>query len=104
MHNGIDFAGKEGSNVLAVAAGVVTWTGSESGYGNMVEISHGDGFVTRYAHNKQNLVAPGDLVRKGDPIALVGTTGRSTGAHVHYEVYKHGRPVDPSSYVHRTRR
>ena len=104
MHNGIDFAGKEGSNVLAVAAGIVTWTGSESGYGNMVEISHGDGFVTRYAHNKQNLVAPGDLVRKGDPIALVGTTGRSTGAHVHYEVYKHGRPVDPSSYVHRTRR
>ena len=104
MHNGIDFAGKEGSNVLAVAAGVVTWTGSESGYGNMVEISHGDGFVTRYAHNKQNLVAPGDLVRKGDPIALVGTTGRSTGAHVHYEVYKHGRPVDPSIYVHRTRR
>lgn len=104
MHNGIDFAGKEGSGVLAVAAGVVTWTGRESGYGNMVEISHGDGFVTRYAHNKQNLVATGDLVRKGETIALLGTTGRSTGAHVHYEVYKHGRPVDPSSYVHRTRR
>ncbi len=104
MHNGIDFAGKEGSDVLAVAAGVVTWTGRESGYGNMVEISHGDGFVTRYAHNKQNLVSPGDLVRKGEPIALIGSTGRSTGSHVHYEVYKHGRPVDPSSYVHRTRR
>jgi len=104
LHNGIDFAGKEGSNVLAVASGVVTWTGRESGYGNMVEISHGDGFVTRYAHNKQNLVAAGDLVRKGEPIALVGSTGRSTGAHVHYEVYKHGRPVDPSSYVRRTRR
>jgi murein DD-endopeptidase MepM/ murein hydrolase activator NlpD len=104
MHNGIDFAGKEGSDVLSVAAGVVTWTGRESGYGNMVEISHGDGFVTRYAHNKQNLVSPGDLVRKGEPIALIGSTGRSTGAHVHYEVYKHGRSVDPSSYVHRTRR
>jgi murein DD-endopeptidase MepM/ murein hydrolase activator NlpD len=104
LHNGIDFAGKEGSNVLAVASGVVTWTGRESGYGNMVEISHGDGFVTRYAHNKQNLVAAGDLVRKGEPIALVGSTGRSTGAHVHYEVYKYGRPVDPSSYVRRTRR
>jgi murein DD-endopeptidase MepM/ murein hydrolase activator NlpD len=104
MHNGIDFAGKAGSNVLAVAAGVVTWTGRESGYGNMVEISHGDGFVTRYAHNQRNLVAPGDLVRKGEPIALIGSTGRSTGAHVHYEVYKHGRSVDPSSYVHRTRR
>jgi murein DD-endopeptidase MepM/ murein hydrolase activator NlpD len=104
MHNGIDFAGKEGSDVLAVAAGVVTWTGRESGYGNMVELSHGDGFVTRYAHNKQNLVSPGDVVRKGEPIALIGSTGRSTGAHVHYEVYKHGRSVDPSSYVHRTRR
>ncbi len=104
MHNGIDFAGKAGSEVLAVAAGVVSWTGRESGYGNMVEVSHGDGFVTRYSHNKENLVAPGDIVRKGEPIALVGSTGRSTGAHVHYEVYKHGRSVDPSSYVRRTQR
>lgn len=104
MHDGLDFAGKEGSNVIAVAAGVVTWTGTRSGYGEMVEISHGDGFVTRYAHNKENLVTPGDVVRKGQPIALMGSSGRSTGAHVHYEVYKHGRPVDPSSYVARTRR
>jgi murein DD-endopeptidase MepM/ murein hydrolase activator NlpD len=104
MHNGIDFAGKSGSNVVAVAAGVVTWTGAKSGYGNTVEISHGDGFVTRYSHNKQNLVSPGDVVRKGEPVALMGSTGRSTGAHVHYEVYKHGRSVDPSSYVRRTRR
>lgn len=104
MHNGIDFAGKDGSNVVAVAAGVVTWTGTKSGYGNTVEISHGDGFVTRYSHNKQNLVEPGDVVRKGEPVALLGSTGRSTGAHVHYEVYKHGRSVDPSSYVRRTRR
>lgn len=104
MHRGIDFAGKEGSDILAVAAGVVTWTGSKAGYGNTVEISHGDGYVTRYAHNQQNLVEPGDVVRKGEPIALLGSTGRSTGAHVHYEVYKHGRSVDPSSYVHRTRR
>lgn len=104
LHNGLDFAGKEGSNVVAVASGVVTWTGSKSGYGDMVEISHGDGFVTRYAHNKKNLVATGDVVRKGDTIALMGSSGRSTGAHVHYEVYKHGRPVDPSSYVARTRR
>ncbi len=104
MHHGIDFAGKEGSSVIAVAAGVVTWTGSRSGYGQTVEISHGDGYVTRYAHNKQNLVEPGDVVRKGQPIALMGSTGRSTGAHVHYEVYKHGRSVDPSSYVRRNRR
>ncbi|TGD74059.1 hypothetical protein E4634_07930 [Mangrovimicrobium sediminis] len=104
FHHGIDFAGKEGSNILAVAAGVVTWTGSKPGYGNLVEISHEDGFVTRYAHNKSLLVKAGDVVRKGEPIALMGSTGRSTGAHVHYEVYKHGRSVDPSSYVRRTRR
>lgn len=104
FHHGIDFAGKEGSNVIAVAAGVVTWTGSKSGYGEMVEISHGEGFVTRYSHNKKALVQPGDVVRKGEAIALMGSTGRSTGAHVHYEVYKHGRSVDPSSYVQRTRR
>jgi murein DD-endopeptidase MepM/ murein hydrolase activator NlpD len=104
MHNGIDFAGREGSNVVAVAGGVVTWTGYKSGYGETVEVSHGDGFVTRYSHNKQNLVEAGEVVRKGQPIALMGSTGRSTGAHVHYEVYKHGRSVDPSSYVHRTRR
>jgi murein DD-endopeptidase MepM/ murein hydrolase activator NlpD len=70
----------------------------------MVEISHGDGFVTRYAHNKENLVAPGDYVKKGQAIALMGSSGRSTGAHVHYEVYKHGRSVDPASYIQRTRR
>ena len=104
MHNGLDLAGKEGSNVVAVAAGVVTWTGSKTGYGKLVEISHDDGFVTRYAHNKENLVQPGDVVRKGETIALMGSSGRSTGAHVHFEVYKHGRSVDPSSYVARTRR
>ena len=70
----------------------------------MVEISHGDGFVTRYAHNKQNLVEPGDVVRKGEPIGIMGSSGRSTGAHVHFEVYKHGRAIDPASYVRRTRR
>ncbi|MEH6585377.1 MAG: peptidoglycan DD-metalloendopeptidase family protein [Halioglobus sp.] len=104
FHHGIDFAGKEGTNVIAVASGVVTYTGSKSGYGEMVEISHGDGFVTRYSHNKQTLVKSGDVVRKGEAIALMGSTGRSTGAHVHYEVYKHGRSVDPSSYVRRTSR
>lgn len=103
-HHGLDFAGKEGSNVLAVASGVVTWSGTQGGYGELVEVSHGDGYVTRYAHNKQNLVEAGDVVRKGDTLALMGSSGRSTGAHVHYEVFKHGRSVDPSSYVARTRR
>lgn len=104
MHKGIDIAGTEGSNIIASAAGVVTWSGSQSGYGHMIEISHGEGFITRYAHNKENLVKPGDMVKKGQAIALMGSSGRSTGAHVHYEVYRHGRTVDPSSYVNRTQR
>jgi murein DD-endopeptidase MepM/ murein hydrolase activator NlpD len=102
LHNGLDFAGKAGSDVVAVASGVVTFTGQDSGYGNVVEISHGDDYVTRYAHNKQMLVHPGDVVRKGETIALMGSTGRSTGSHVHFEVYKNGRSVDPSTYVART--
>ncbi len=104
FHHGIDFAGKAGSEVIAVAGGVVTWTGERAGYGKMVEISHGDGLVSRYGHNQKNLVEPGDVVRKGEAVALMGSSGRSTGAHVHFEVYKHGRSVDPSSYVRRTRR
>jgi murein DD-endopeptidase MepM/ murein hydrolase activator NlpD len=104
VHKGVDIAGRAGSDILAVASGVVTWTGERGGYGNMVEITHSDGYVTRYGHNRENLVRAGDLVKKGETIALMGSTGRSTGAHVHYEVYKHGRPVDPSSYLRRTRR
>jgi murein DD-endopeptidase MepM/ murein hydrolase activator NlpD len=103
LHSGLDFAGKSGSDVVAVASGVVTFSGRDSGgYGNLVEISHGDDYVTRYAHNKETLVHPGDVVRKGDTIALMGSTGRSTGSHVHFEVFKNGRSVDPSSYVART--
>jgi murein DD-endopeptidase MepM/ murein hydrolase activator NlpD len=103
-HQGIDFAGREGSDIVAVASGVVSWSGERSGYGTMVEVSHGDGLVTRYAHNQKNLVEIGDLVRRGETIALMGNTGRSTGPHVHFEVFKHGRPVDPASYIRRTRR
>jgi murein DD-endopeptidase MepM/ murein hydrolase activator NlpD len=103
-HQGIDFAGREGSEVVAVASGVVSWSGERSGYGTMVEISHGDGLKTRYAHNQKNVVELGDLVRRGETIALMGNTGRSTGPHVHFEVFKHGRPVDPASYIRRTRR
>ncbi|PID54851.1 MAG: hypothetical protein CR978_01285 [Gammaproteobacteria bacterium] len=104
MHKGIDFAGREGSDIVAVAAGVVTRSSKRNGYGYLVEISHGDGVFTRYAHNKKNLVKVGDLVSKGQSIALMGSTGRSTGAHVHFEVFKNGRHVDPSSYVRRTHR
>lgn len=103
-HEGVDFAGREGEEIIAVASGVVSFSGERSGYGTMVEVAHGDGLVTRYAHNEENLVAVGDLVRKGEAIALMGNSGRSTGPHVHFEVYKHGRPVDPASYVRRTQR
>jgi murein DD-endopeptidase MepM/ murein hydrolase activator NlpD len=102
MHIGVDVAGKPGTEVVAAASGVVTWTGRDAGYGNLVEISHGDDLVTRYAHNKENLVQPGDIVRKGETIALMGSSGRATGSHVHFEIYKNGRSVDPSSYIART--
>ncbi len=103
-HSGVDFAGKQGADVISVAAGVVTWAAKRSGYGQMVEVNHGGGFSTRYAHNEENLVKVGDVVKKGQTVALMGSSGRSTGPHVHFEVYKHGRAVDPSSYIHRTHR
>ncbi len=103
-HGGVDFAAKEGTEIYSVAAGVVTRADKNAGYGNLVEINHGAGFTTRYAHNKENLVKVGDVVKKGQVIALVGSTGRSTGPHVHFEVYKNGRAVDPSTYIHRASR
>ena len=104
MHEGVDFAGKEGSAVISVAAGVVTWSDKRYGYGQLVEVNHGGGYITRYAHNKENLVKVGDIVKKGQQVAMMGSSGRSTGPHVHFEVYKHGRPVDPAAYIHRTNR
>jgi murein DD-endopeptidase MepM/ murein hydrolase activator NlpD len=103
-HAGIDFAGKAGSDVITVASGVVTWADERSGYGRMVEINHGNGFKTRYGHCKEIKVKVGDIVRKGDVIAAMGSTGRSTGPHVHFEVYQNGRTVDPAAYIHRTLR
>jgi len=104
FHAGIDFGAPEGTKVNSVAAGVVNWAGRHPEYGNMVEIRHGNGLVTRYAHNKTLLVKPGDVVKKGQVIALSGSTGRSTAPHVHFEVYKNGRVVDPASYIRRTTR
>ena len=101
-HNGVDFAGKEGASIVAVASGVVTWAGDKQGYGQMIELDHGEGYITRYAHNKKNLVSVGDAVKKGEVIGLMGSSGRSTGPHVHFEVYKNGRSVDPASYIRRT--
>lgn len=101
FHSGIDFTARAGSEIQSVAAGVVNWAGRHPEYGNMVEINHGFGFVTRYAHNQSNLVKAGDVIKKGQVVALVGSTGRSTGNHVHFEVYKNGRVVDPATYVRR---
>ncbi len=102
-HDGIDIAGKEGSEVIAVASGVVTWAGPRYGYGNLVEINHGNGYVTRYGHNKEIVVKVGDTVKKGDTIAKMGSTGRSTGPHVHFEVHRNGKVVDPIRYVRAAR-
>ncbi|MEM7250457.1 MAG: M23 family metallopeptidase [Pseudomonadota bacterium] len=98
-HNGLDFAARPGTEIYAVAAGMVTMAETQSGYGNLVEISHGKGYRTRYAHNQKNLVKVGQTVSKGQAIALVGTTGRSTGPHLHFEVIKDGKTVDPLAYV-----
>jgi murein DD-endopeptidase MepM/ murein hydrolase activator NlpD len=103
-HAGIDFAGRDGDDVIAVASGIVTWSGDRSGYGQMVEVSHSDGYITRYAHNQKNVANLGAIVQKGDVIAQMGSSGRSTGPHVHFEVFKNGRTVDPASYIHRTYR
>ena len=98
-HKGIDLAGKAGSEVIAVGAGVVTWAGKRYGYGNLVEINHGNGYSTRYGHNESVLVAVGDTVRKGQALSLMGSTGRSTGPHVHFEVRYKGKTVDPKKYI-----
>lgn len=100
-HKGIDFAGQAGSQVVAVAAGVVTWTEARSGYGTLVEINHGNGYVTRYGHNRSALVKVGQTVTRGQPVALMGSTGRSTGPHVHFEVLKNGRQVNPLTFIGR---
>ncbi len=99
FHDGIDYAGKPGSPILAVGSGIVTWSGVRYGYGNMVEINHGNGYQTRYAHNKKNLVVVGQKVDKGQVISLMGSSGRSTGTHVHFEVINNGKAVDPKKYI-----
>ena len=99
FHKGLDFASEAGTDVLAVAQGVVTWAGPREGYGNLVEVNHGNGYVTRYAHNSRVSVVPGDTVERGQAIAVVGSTGRSTGPHVHFEVLKDGRQIDPMAFI-----
>ena len=99
FHSGVDFAGPRGSDVLSVADGVVQFAGRINGYGNAVEIDHGNGYMTRYAHNDKNIVVVGDRVKAGTVIAKMGSTGRSTGSHVHFEVWLNGRVVNPNQYL-----
>lgn len=99
FHRGIDYQAKPGTKIFAVASGVVNFSGTRGGYGNVVEIRHANGLMTRYAHNKRNLVEEGAPVLKGQTIALVGSTGRSSGPHVHFEVVRNGVAINPIKYI-----
>ena len=99
FHSGVDVAAVPGSRVIATGPGVVTFAGYRTGYGNVVEITHPTGYVTLYGHNSRNLAHEGDMVQKGQPIAIIGSTGRSTGTHVHFEVERNGSPVNPTRYM-----
>lgn len=103
MHWGYDFSGTPGTPVLSVASGVVTWAGPRSTYGNTIEIDHGNGYVTRYAHNKALSVSPGDHVTAGQVIAQLGSSGRASGPHVHFEVIKDGARINPTQFVKQLR-
>jgi len=99
FHAGVDFAGKPGSKVIATGPGVISFSGYKNGYGYVVEITHPTGYLTRYGHNSRNLVREGQAVQKGDAIAIIGSTGRSTGTHVHFEVERGGRTLNPMRYL-----
>jgi murein DD-endopeptidase MepM/ murein hydrolase activator NlpD len=99
MHKGIDIAAKQGTDIVAMADGIVIFSGRKGGYGNIVELRHANGLETRYAHNSRNLVKEGDMVRKGQVVAELGSTGRSTGPHLHFEVRRNGEAVNPAQYL-----
>ncbi|MBE9549638.1 MAG: M23 family metallopeptidase [Proteobacteria bacterium] len=98
-HSGIDFVGKRGEDVLAVADGVIVWSGNRGGYGKAIDIDHGNGYVTRYAHNDQLSIEVGSTVKAGDVIAKLGSSGRASAPHVHFEVHKDGRSVNPWKFI-----
>jgi murein DD-endopeptidase MepM/ murein hydrolase activator NlpD len=101
FHKGIDFAAPAGADVSAVATGIVTWAGPRDGFGVLVEISHGNGLTTRYGHNSKAMVTVGDTVQRGQAVAIVGSTGRSTGPHVHFEVLKNEVAINPIGFIGR---
>ncbi|TXH67532.1 MAG: M23 family metallopeptidase [Thiothrix sp.] len=99
MHQGMDYAGPRGTEVHAVAGGIVSFVGTKGGYGNIVEIDHGNGLVSRYAHLDQALVTQGKIIQKADRVALLGSSGRSTGPHLHLEILRNGEAIDPQTYL-----
>ncbi len=99
FHHGLDIAAGEGTPIKTTLPGRVVESGYRGGYGNVVKVDHGHGFTTLYAHNRENLVQKGAWVHAGDPVALVGSTGDSTGPHLHFEVRRHGRPVNPAEFL-----
>lgn len=98
-HAGVDFDGNKGADVLTVASGVVVFAGRHPEYGNMIDIDHGNGYITRYAHNDKNLVKVGDVVTGGQLIGKMGATGRATGSHLHFEVWFEGKAINPKKFV-----
>ena len=100
LHKGIDIAHKLETNIKSLAGGKVTYSGKKYGYGNFIEISHLNSYTTRYAHNNRNLVKEGDIVKKGQIIAKMGSTGHSTGPHVHLEVLKNNIHINPNKFIH----
>jgi murein DD-endopeptidase MepM/ murein hydrolase activator NlpD len=99
FHAGVDFDGNKGTDILTVASGVVIFAGRHPSYGNMIDIDHGNGYVTRYAHNDKNLVKVGDVVTAGQLVAKMGSTGRATGSHLHFEVWFEGKAINPKKFV-----
>ena len=98
LHSGMDIAAPDGTPIQAAAAGQVVFSGMQAGYGNVVVIQHKEGYSTLYAHNTDNLVSVGTPVRQGQPIATVGSTGQSIGPHLHFEVHKDGKWLDPTLF------
>lgn len=99
FHAGMDFSGAQGTDIYTVASGVVSFAGIKNGYGNVIEVNHGNGYVTRYAHAQSLVAKVGDMVAKDQLIAYMGSTGRSTGTHLHYEVIENGKQINPATYV-----
>ena len=99
FHYGMDIAAPYKSEIVAAESGRIAYSGGKGNFGNMVVIDHGNGYNTLYAHNSKNLVNVGEEVRKGEPIALVGDSGRSTGSHLHFEVRRNGQSLNPASYL-----